>query len=70
MKNLLFGIISLFSLVSSSYTLDAINDQITELPGLSDELAFSNFVKKFTFSGISCRYLLGLYFSLGRVWLL
>ena len=42
MKNLLFGLVSLFSL-ASSYTLDAINDQIMELPGLNDELAFNQF---------------------------
>ena len=46
MKNLLLGIVSLFSLVSSfeiPYTFDALNDQITELPGLNDELAFNQF---------------------------
>jgi len=44
--NLLFGLVSLFSLVSSfeiEYTLDALNDQITELPGLNDEIAFNQF---------------------------
>jgi hypothetical protein len=37
---------------------------------ICDELAFRNFVKKFTFGGISCRHLLCLHLSLGRVWLL
>ena len=46
MKNIIFGIISLFSLscsLVSSYTNEALNDQITNLPGLNDELAFNQF---------------------------
>jgi len=46
MKKILFGIISLFSLLSSlvsSYTNEALNDQITNLPGLNDELGFNQF---------------------------
>jgi len=43
---LVFGIVSLFSTVvgrENQYTFDALNDQITELPGLNDELDFNQF---------------------------
>ena len=46
MQNILFGLVSLFSLVTSfelQYTLDALNDQITNLPGLNDPINFNQF---------------------------
>ena len=43
LANIFFGIVSLFSLASAFYTSDALNDQITELPGLNDEIAFNQF---------------------------